>query len=104
MRWQQRAACVHSSEAGLLHACDDGCVHLPRVHSVTEPLTCTPACARLLHLRPLCWRLLQRQGEELMEPNAFGSLLQQAGAVGLNAATSHDATRCAGSAAALLAP
>lgn len=30
---------------------------------------------------------------ELVEPNAFGSLLQRSGAVGLNATTSHDATK-----------
>ncbi len=28
-----------------------------------------------------------------MEPNAYGSLLQRSGAVGLNATTSHDATK-----------
>ena len=33
------------------------------------------------------------QAEELVEPNAYGSLLQRSGAVGLNATTSHDATK-----------
>ena len=28
-----------------------------------------------------------------MEPNAFGAMLQKSGAVGLNASTSHDATK-----------
>lgn len=33
------------------------------------------------------------QAEELVEPNAFGAMLQRSGAVGLNATTSHDATK-----------
>jgi predicted Zn-dependent peptidase len=33
------------------------------------------------------------KAEELVEPNAFGALLQRSGAVGLNASTSHDATK-----------
>lgn len=33
------------------------------------------------------------QAEELVEPNAFGAMLQKNGAVGLNATTSHDATK-----------
>lgn len=36
---------------------------------------------------------LQSHAAELSVPNAYGSLLQQQGAVGLNAATSQDATR-----------
>jgi hypothetical protein len=36
---------------------------------------------------------LQKAGEELVVPNALGSMLQEAGAVGLNAATSHDNTQ-----------
>eukprot|EP00878_Enallax_costatus_P011052 GHUV01011544.1.p1 GENE.GHUV01011544.1~~GHUV01011544.1.p1 ORF type:complete len:268 (+),score=80.03 GHUV01011544.1:1419-2222(+) len=36
---------------------------------------------------------LKAAGEELLVPNAFGSMLQEAGAVGLNAATSHDNTK-----------
>lgn len=38
-------------------------------------------------------RLLQARAEEVVVPNEFGSLLQTAGAVGLNATTSHDATK-----------
>ena len=36
---------------------------------------------------------LVAQAEELVEPNAFGAMLQRSGAVGLNATTSHDATK-----------
>jgi hypothetical protein len=36
---------------------------------------------------------LQVEAQQLVVPNAFGSMLQEAGAVGLNAATSHDNTR-----------
>ncbi|CAL5221368.1 g3548 [Coccomyxa viridis] len=36
---------------------------------------------------------LVAQAEELVEPNAFGAMLQKSGAVGLNATTSHDATK-----------
>eukprot|EP00879_Flechtneria_rotunda_P014417 GHRR01015065.1.p1 GENE.GHRR01015065.1~~GHRR01015065.1.p1 ORF type:complete len:529 (+),score=170.50 GHRR01015065.1:192-1778(+) len=36
---------------------------------------------------------LKAESDELVVPNAFGSMLQQAGAVGLNAVTSHDDTR-----------
>lgn len=39
------------------------------------------------------WLLLQAAADQYVVPNAFGSILQQAGAVGLNAATSHDFTR-----------
>ena len=41
-------------------------------------------------------RRLTAAAGELEEANAFGALLQRAGAVGLNATTSHDATKCAG--------
>ncbi len=37
--------------------------------------------------------LLQAQAAELSVPNEFGALLQRQGAVGLNAATSQDATK-----------
>ena len=36
---------------------------------------------------------LVAQAEELVEPNAFGAMLQRSGAVGLNATTGHDATK-----------
>lgn len=36
---------------------------------------------------------LQEETAQVVVPNAFGALLQKQGAVGLNAATSHDATR-----------
>ncbi len=36
---------------------------------------------------------LEARAGQLVEPNAFGSLLQRSGAVGLNATTSHDATK-----------
>lgn len=36
---------------------------------------------------------LQEEADALVVPNAFGSLLEQQGAVGLNAATSQDGTR-----------
>jgi predicted Zn-dependent peptidase len=37
--------------------------------------------------------VLQVAADELVVPNAFGALLQSAGGVGLNAATSQDSTR-----------
>lgn len=40
-------------------------------------------------------RRLTAAAGALEEANAFGALLQRAGAVGLNATTSHDATKCA---------
>jgi hypothetical protein len=48
-----------------------------------------------LHLCTLLLLLfyLQVEAQQLVVPNAFGSMLQEAGAVGLNAATSHDNTR-----------
>lgn len=36
---------------------------------------------------------LQRRADALSKANEFGSLLQRAGGVGLNAGTSHDATK-----------
>lgn len=39
-------------------------------------------------------RRLTAAAGALEEANAFGALLQHAGAVGLNATTSHDATKC----------
>ena len=39
-------------------------------------------------------RRLTAAAGALEEANAFGALLQRAGAVGLNATTSHDATKC----------
>jgi predicted Zn-dependent peptidase len=39
------------------------------------------------------FRDLQTQAEKVVVPNEFGATLQRAGAVGLNAATSHDATK-----------
>ena len=36
---------------------------------------------------------LEQQAAAFSTPNEFGSILSQAGAVGLNATTSHDATR-----------
>lgn len=36
---------------------------------------------------------LEQQAAALSIPNEFGSILSQAGGVGLNATTSHDATR-----------
>lgn len=36
---------------------------------------------------------LEHQAAAFSTPNEFGSILSQAGAVGLNATTSHDATR-----------
>eukprot|EP00884_Botryococcus_braunii_P004739 jgi/Botrbrau1/14266/Bobra.113_2s0012.1 len=39
------------------------------------------------------FRMLQARADEVVVPNEFGSLLQTAGAVGLNATTSHDATK-----------
>jgi predicted Zn-dependent peptidase len=37
--------------------------------------------------------MLQEAAGALLVPNAYGALLQSSGAVGLNASTSHDATR-----------
>ncbi len=44
---------------------------------------------------PLAQRFmrLQRQAGELSVSNGYGALLSRAGAVGLNASTSHDATK-----------
>jgi hypothetical protein len=51
------------------------------------PVSNVHLCTHLL----LCF--LQVEAQQLVVPNAFGSMLQEAGAVGLNAATSHDNTR-----------
>ena len=42
---------------------------------------------------PTCLLLPLPQAAALSVPNAYGALLQQEGGVGLNAATSHDATK-----------
>jgi hypothetical protein len=49
-------------------------------------------------------RRLTAAAGALEEANAFGALLQRAGAVGLNATTSHDATKCAPARRARAAP
>jgi hypothetical protein len=51
------------------------------------PVSSLRLCMHLLLL------FLQVEAQQLVVPNAFGSMLQEAGAVGLNAATSHDNTR-----------
>lgn len=74
-------------------------------HRQTPALVCTCAAfyafweahktgqaSRVSQLYTQLQRLVT-QAEELVVPNAFGSLLQRSGAVGLNATTSHDATK-----------
>lgn len=53
------------------------------------------SASRSSHMQQLQERLdkLKVEAQQLVVPNAFGSMLQEAGAVGLNAATSHDNTR-----------
>ncbi|PRW45164.1 peptidase M16 [Chlorella sorokiniana] len=72
----------YRQEAPLLDALDETFYELQSVGS-------GPGAARLQQQLDT----LQRQAAALSVPNAYGALLQQEGGVGLNAATSHDATK-----------
>ena len=54
-----------------------------------SPPACLPACLPALPRLPLHLA----QAAELSIANAYGALVSQEGGVGLNAATSHDATK-----------
>ncbi|KAL4423363.1 hypothetical protein ABPG77_004294 [Micractinium sp. CCAP 211/92] len=69
-------------EASLLEALDDAFYSLQQAGSGRE-------AARLQQQ----FEALQRQAAELSIPNAYGAMLSQEGGVGLNAATTHDATK-----------
>ncbi|KAL4448231.1 hypothetical protein ABPG75_005450 [Micractinium tetrahymenae] len=69
-------------EAPLLEALDDAFYSLQQAGSSRE-------AARLQQQ----FEALQKQAAELSVPNAYGAMLSQEGGVGLNAATTHDATK-----------
>ncbi|GFR44626.1 hypothetical protein Agub_g5914, partial [Astrephomene gubernaculifera] len=75
-------------EAALLDSVDEAFYELRSAQSAPSPTS----SARLAALSSRLQQLQARAGQ-LAEPNAFGALLQAAGGVGLNATTSHDATR-----------
>ncbi|MEW5315252.1 MAG: hypothetical protein WDW38_006696 [Sanguina aurantia] len=75
-----------SREAPLLDACDEAFYTLQAAKANQDGFA---AIARLSE----SFERVQNTAEELVVPNAFGSMLQRQGAVGLNATTSHDATR-----------
>ncbi|KAK9915474.1 hypothetical protein WJX75_009718 [Coccomyxa subellipsoidea] len=75
----------YQREAALLNAVDEAFYAFWEAHEAGQ-------AARAGQLYAQLQQLVAAAGE-LVEPNAFGSLLQRSGAVGLNATTSHDATK-----------
>ena len=87
-----------ASKEGLKHACDMPSTCMQKQHACAvfyalRDARRAGADAQAARLDAELRRLTAAAGA-LEEANAFGALLQRAGAVGLNATTSHDATKC----------
>ncbi|CAL8468516.1 g8056 [Coccomyxa elongata] len=75
----------YQREAALLNSVDEAFYAFWEAHEAGQATRAKQLYEQL--------QALEARAGQLVEPNAFGSLLQRSGAVGLNATTSHDATK-----------